>query len=303
MVSRTTKQAARAYQKAHGAPYAEALRRVMQIEEASPSDYVAGGVGTGKSTSASEAPYAGVVDESRGEPVYFDPSDGKYPIGPPVFNLGTGILGNTGFHPASVPAAWTPARSLAEDGPATLGVYGRGGEGKSVYLSALARNHLVGVPTLVVAAFPQHFPEQEGMTFLDSRVIRNAMYSDGDRSEADRENLYAFEEALTAAIVDGAPQVIICDDCPEGPLNRLIRRSRSQGVAILFSSLNVEEVRTDGTDRVFQPGSRVLSPEVTVMLNPVGARHPRGGAWGGSYEQSWVRRHGYDPMPLIRPTP
>lgn len=303
MVSRTTKQAARAYQKAHGAPYAEALRRVMQIEEASPSDYVAGGVGTGKGTSASEAPYAGGVDESRGEPVYFGPSDGKYPTGPPVFNLGTGILGNTGFHLASVPAAWTPARSLAEDGPATLGVYGRGGEGKSVYLSALARNHLVGVPTLVVSPFPQHFPEQEGMTYLDSQVVLSAMHSVEDRSEAERETLYEFEEALTAAIANGAPQVIICDDCPEEPLNRLIRRSRKESLIVLFSSLNVEEVRTDESGRVFQPGPRVLSPEVTVMLNPVGAKHPREGAWGGAYEQSWVRKRGYDPMPLIRPTP
>lgn len=297
MTSRTTKQAARAYKKAHDVPYSEALRRVMQADEPN-SEIVAGEAGRGKT----QGVFKGFVKNPR-EPVYFDIGDSQLAEGPLVFNLGTGILGNTGFHPHSVPATWSPARTVAEDRPATLGVYGRGGEGKSVYLSTLARNHLVGIPTLVVAAFPQHFPEQEGMTFLDSRVVRNAMYSDGDRSEADRENLYAFEEVLTAAIVDGAPHVIICDDCPEGPLNRLIRRSRSQGVAILFSSLNVEEVRTDGTDRVFQPGSRVLSPEVTVMLNPVGARHPRGGAWGGSYEQSWVRRHGYDPMPLIRPTP
>lgn len=307
MTSRTTKQAARAYQKAHDVPYSEALRRVMQPEEPNLKGGV-GRVGKGKSAASAKGPVAGFTKHTT-SPVHFDLLDyensggGHSTADPVVLNLGTGILGNTGFHPHSVPATWSPARTVAEDRPATLGVYGRGGEGKSVYLSTLARNHLVGVPTLVVAAFPQHFPEQEGMTFLDSRVVRNAMYSDGDRSEADRENLYAFEEVLTAAIVDGAPQVIICDDCPEGPLNRLIRRSRSQGVAILFSSLNVEEVRTDGTDRVFQPGSRVLSPEVTVMLNPVGARHPRGGAWGGSYEQSWVRKHGYDPMPLIRPTP
>lgn len=290
MVSRTTKQAARAYQKAHDVPYAEALRRVMQSEEPSPSAYA-----------AESGPYTGVVEEWRGEPVYFDPVASKPTTEPLVLNLGAGILGNTGFHPDSVPATWSPGRALAESRPATLGVYARGGQGKSVYLSTLARNHLVGVPTLVVTPFTQNFSEQEGMSFLDSRVTLDAMRNEGVRGDAAQESRYAFEEALNSAIADGAPQVVIYDDGPEESLNRLIRLSRSEGLIVLFSSLDVEDFRP--TLRTFRPGARIATPEVTVMLNPVGAPHPRTGPWGGEYEQSWVCKRGYSPMLLARPLP
>lgn len=297
MTSRTTKQAARAYQKTHGVPYAEALRRVMQSEDLNPSDALVGRVGKGKSAAASgHGPFTGLRID-RTEPVYIDLGAGSQPTdGPMVFNLGDGLLGNTGFHSETVPASWTPAQELAEDRPATLGVYAPLGRGKTVYLATLVRDHLVGVPTLLVSQYPKGFPEQEGLTVLDPKLVRSAWETEGMADEEAQEAMRLFLDSLAAALAEGV-QVVVYDDGPEEPLNWLLRESRSKALTVLFSSSDIEELRPN----MVQPGARLLTPGVTVMLNPARARQVPGQPWGGIHEQSWVRKEGYDPMYLLRP--
>lgn len=295
MTSRTTKQAARAYQKAHGVPYSEALRRVMQTEEPASMDLVSGAVGEGKSAVSSKGQFVG-VPVARNEPVYIDPRAGtRQEDDPLVLRLGDGLLGNTGFHPETVPALWAPAQELAQDKPATLGVYAKFGRGKTVYLATLVRDFLVGVPTLLVTPYPRSFPEQESLEVLDPELVSSAWESEGGVDGESRERVRLFEERLAAAAAD--VQVIVYDGGPETTLNWLLRESRSKAWAVLFSSSDVEELRLG----LAHPGPRLLTPGITVMLNPAGARQVPGQPWGGIDEQSWVRKDGHDPMPLLRP--
>lgn len=189
MTSRTTKQAARAYQKAHGVPYAEALRRVMETEtppaEAAPHEHIAGGPGVGK------GPFVGTPIEPTFEPVRFDPmtwletaeqfdgegSDavhfsvtGQLGSGSTIgarsrqsIQLGTvdpASISSTLDHDA-IPATWAPWKAKLQGNPPSLGVYGPHGHGKTVFLATLANRYKHAMPITVVTAFPDAYPDDD----------------------------------------------------------------------------------------------------------------------------------------------
>lgn len=294
MTSRTTKQAARAYQKTHGVPYAEALRRVMQAEPDAPEQAV------------SIDPKGPLVQEVEGTRVSLNPGPGSAfdPLAFPdarsgqtldeelVFDLGTGLLPDTGFFPTSVAARWVPGEAMREGRAATLGVYGQVGKGKTVYLMTLARDHLATVPTLVVSREP--YPPLDGITSLDDpELVQEARLAEGSASQRAQETLAKFEQQLSEALAGGI-RVVVYDDGPQEPLGNLLRTARSKGIVVLFTSHDVDRDR-DGT---WSPGRSLPEAAVTVLLDQ--RREPTAPTWVG-VEQSWVRRSGHEPMTLIRP--
>lgn len=270
MTSRTTKQAARAYQKAHDVPYAEALRRVMNAESASPEP------------SAHEVDpatlIAGRSTASSGEEL--------------VFNLGDGLLPDTGFTQNSVPALWAPGEAMRDGRAATLGVYGAVGMGKTVYLMTLVRDHLEAVPSLIVSREP--YPSLEGVVqFDDPDLLHEARTKEGMTSSSATEAVAAVESRLDEMVAEGI-RVVVYDDGPRQPLERLLRTARSRGLIILFTSYAVER----GAEGNWVPREWLPEAAVTVMIDQ--RRERTVPTWVG-IEQSWVRKAGRDAMPLLRP--
>jgi hypothetical protein len=191
MTSRTTKQAARAYQKAHKVPYAEALRRVMEAEtppaEPAAHEHIAGGPGVGK------GPFVGTPIKPTFEPVRFDPMtwletaeqfDGE---GSDAVHFSvTGQLGSgttAGAQPRqtikfgtvagrdissllapglSHPVSWSPWKAQFEDRPPNVGIYGPHGHGKTTFLATLANRLKNDMPITVLTPFPETYPESQG---------------------------------------------------------------------------------------------------------------------------------------------
>lgn len=290
MTSRTTKQAARAYQKAHGVPYAEALRRVLQVEETATE-------ATDGRGSLGQVPgmFQGKPLD-RSEPILFDPLTEEIitaqASGELVFNLGTGLLPETGFYRNTVPAQWAPAEAMQADRAATLGVYGESRAGKTVYLMTLVRDHLATVPTLVVSR--ESYPSGDGIAVLgDPEFVREARTAEGSASPHDQETLAAFQEKLDDALAEGI-KVVVYDDGPHQPLSDLLRTARSRGLIVLFAGHDVE-LAIDGRA---EPGRRLPEAAVTVMLDRQRERSVP--SWVG-VEKSWVRKAGRESMPLLRP--
>lgn len=275
MTSRTTKQAARAYQKAHDVPYAEALRHVMQTEDAS-SEHTSGGLNPVDQEQVSDF---GPIGQHGGEEDL-------------IFDLGTGLLPNTGFHPRSVPARWGPAEAMQKALPATLGVYGEPAAGKTIYLMTLVRNHLASVPTLVVSG--ESAPKVDAMTSLGNPgFVRQARAAEDFGSPGDQEILATFEDRLNEALTEEV-RVVVYDDGPEQSLSWLLRTARSRGLTVLFTSRDVER----GHEGKVLPGRRLPEATATVMLDHLQGRPDL--TWAGT-DRSWVRKAGREPMSLLRP--
>lgn len=200
MTSRTTKQAARAYQKAHGIPYTEALRRVMETEtppaEASPYEHITGDIGVGKGSRAEgsgRGPVVGKLIKSEPGPVRIDPmtwldtaeqfdkenSDvpqiavtGQLGSGSTIGarsrqSISLGVANTTRISSLfdrydPIPVSWSPWRAKLQGSPPNLGVYGPHGHGKTVFLSTIANRYKHTMPITVVTAYPDAYPTEEG---------------------------------------------------------------------------------------------------------------------------------------------
>lgn len=287
MSSRTTKQAARAYQKAHGVPYAEALRRVMQEEafssvapgsETDPGELVVGEAGMGKTIPL--------------KPVHLDPSQAGRVC------LGTGKMPHTGLSPTTAELWWYPWHDMDQHHAATLGVYGKGGTGKTCYLVSLVHQNFHAKKTLVVTPLPQNYAELEDAEFIDPDLVRSAVHSAGATDEESQETMRRFDEAIDAALNRGV-EVIIYDEGPQSRLIRLSQLSRSKRLVVLFTSLDVLTPMTwELPHGKVVPSDQAVPATVTVVLDSIPSSPLEGGD-----DRSWVCRTGHknEPVPLLRP--
>lgn len=296
MTSRTTKQAAREYQKAHGVPYTEALRRVIGGQAPGEAD---AGVGASSKRTVWLDPLNDLVeslDRQAGVPVETVDLSGPGQEGPLVFELGAGLLPDTGFTPAMVPARWIPMEEVRRDHPATLGVHGVPGSGKSVYLATLARNHLEGVPTVLVTDHPGGFPDQEGLTSVDPALM--VAYGQNDPSTAEGEDAAStLQEAVEAALSSTGAHVVVYDLSArslseDSVLQKLLRTSRSRGLVVLYSVMESRRSAAAPLVSSFEQATVVVNPH---SLSPFERSE--------QYDGSWVCKAGHEQMPLILPGP
>ena len=272
MTSRTTKQAARAYQKAHGVPYAEALRRVMEAEtppaEPAAREHIAGGPGIGK------GPFVGTPIKHTLEPVSFDPmtwletaeqfdgegSDavhfsvtGQLGSGSTIgarsrqsIQLGTvdpALISTTLDHDA-IPATWSPWKAQFADRPPNVGIYGPHGHGKTTFLATLANRLKNDMAITVLTPFPETYPESQGKlkvipfdqdyptAFDPYRLMHSARYLIGTATQ------WADEVDPEHVAADRLP-LLFLDLQPEQPehvhdLLQLLRTSSHAGLGIFY---------------------------------------------------------------------
>lgn len=261
MTSRTTKQAARAYQKAHGVPYAEALRAIMKSDDATASP-IENPTSQGQSDNPETNWHRKVhfaSPEATGL-ILGEVQSGKttpnWPALPQEIVLGDLYLssmldlrahawaGRSTLIPDNtrVPLTWN-LRQHATAGPSpVLGVYGTYGTGKSFYLASLVRKNLTGVPTLVVTAHPSNYPEQDGLTYY---VPDRDDY--GVPAPAD-------PEAVLSVAAERGALAVVYDHTPGSPTEatETLRTLTSQahGVLLLFAS--------------YEEGPGEVVPDITV---------------------------------------
>lgn len=239
MNSRTTKQAARAYQKAHGVPYTEALRRVQ---------------------AAREAPAAAPVEQ------------------PLRFTLGTGTLPETGFTPTTpVPLHWTPeAESLPADGSKALCVYGGKFAGKTAYLAALVREHLADRPVVVFTERPDMFPDGPNIEFAEivrgtdssdpySYVFGQELFEHFHFTDPDYERVFVYDLSPCAINLNDELEALV--DCPHAAL------------LYSSTDLDTEGNPTMHEGRFGRADGPYAANEVTVFLAPSGRADDGSEGW------------------------
>lgn len=325
MTSRTTKQAARAYQKAHGVPYAEALRVVMggthprQADEETWLQHAEETRADPDQTFRFQLldPLGDQEDVDRDEEMPHENVTGRPAAGkqrayaapsprPLWFALGSSEI-DYGFTlngaPGQLPVDWAPGIALEEGRPPALGVYGPDGVGKTVFLATLADEVADRAPVLVVTSHPRRYPApRRGLQFFlpddpDARPVA---------ADVDPAQVIATARDLAAEHPSGEMPVVIFD-MDEGepalhdPLTWLLQQCRSQEIVVLFA----KTYNRGGDDGGLT--SRLLPADLrhaTVVLSDRADQRP---AWPTmpamftpeSYPSNWAQVQGRTPIPLL----
>lgn len=330
MVSRTTKQAARAYQKVYGVPYSEALRRVVEPHDSSlqGADAIGSAANRGLERPAPESGKPVSIDPSlpwednqakllaagldleradaRGrihdrsrrrnemmrwlDPESVPPTSNEHQPGDPlIFDLGTMELQNTGFNRSRIPAKWSPHEDASLTKSATLGVYHNDAQkGATAYLATLARNHLVGLRTFIVASDPDKYPKQDGIEFAHPDVVDKVVAS---TRKALPRALSVLSDHVEEQFFWYDPQVVIYD-CPvrrndEAAIQKLLQITPSTEMIVLFAACDRETERHP-LDPIDGP---LPEADVTVWLSTFyPSINPPRDAWAGRSEEEWICR-------------
>lgn len=322
MTSRTTKQAARAYQKAHGVPYAEALRVVMSGTHPRHADEETWLQHAEETRANPDQTFRFQLLDPLGEGLEWSeettpherlaarPSVGKElrdvqatPSGPSHLRipLGTSVVDH-GFTPdgapGELPVEWVPFQALKENRAPALRVFGPPGVGKSAFLATLAENTADHAPVLVVTSRPRDYPVPRAglqLFFPDDQDTHPVA------ADVDPDLVLAAVQELAADHSRAEFPVVIydMDDEDEGPglheaLGRLLRVCRSKAVPVIFSETG------QGANDPTSPAIGRFHAKVVLNVRADQSQAPREMTDVGSYPYNWAQMRGHAPIPLAR---